>query len=230
MSDRRPEVRGSPAGSDAGYRLVRFLLSLLFRITGGLVVRGKAQIPLDAPLIVVANHASLADGIVLVAAFPRRVASLSAAYLFERPIAGPLLRWFGAIPVEGGPGAAAGIRKALHLLETGGALMVFPEGGVGPGHRPFEPGWAYLALKAGATVLPVGIRGSGHLLPPGTMRPHRAKVEVAIGQPFTVARTARPRRAEMASLNTMMEKQLWYLCDSVSEHSDKGDRMVKVEK
>ncbi|MDI6709134.1 MAG: lysophospholipid acyltransferase family protein [Bacillota bacterium] len=209
---RRTALTAPLTWADRGYRLGRLVLSLLFRATGGLIVRGAARIPPDGPLIIVANHASVVDGLILVAACPRRMVSLSAAYLFTRPGVGALLRWFGAIPVEGGTGATAGMKRALSHLGAGGALMVFPEGGVGRQPRPFAPGWAYLALKAGAAVLPVGIRGSGRLLPPGEWRPHRARVEVCIDEPLRLSSMARPPRTAMAALNVMMEERVRDLC------------------
>ncbi|KUK41591.1 MAG: Phospholipid/glycerol acyltransferase [Clostridia bacterium 62_21] len=197
----------APTGG-AAYRLGQALLSLLFRATGGVVVEGGARIPLHGPLIVVANHASLVDGLILVAFFPRRLHSLSAAYLFRRPVIGRFLRWFGAIPIGSESGQAVGLKKAMRLLEAGGALMVFPEGGITSKPRPFQPGWAYLALKSGAVVLPVGIQESARLLPPGRWCLRRAKVKLLLGTPLVISRVTRPRRDEIASLNAAIERQV----------------------
>lgn len=229
MGNRQSEVRAAAVEAGAGYRLGRFMLAQLFRITGGLMVEGKAGIAPAGPLIIVANHVSVVDGFVLVAAFPRRLVSLSAAYLFDRPVIGSFLRWFGAIPVEGGSGGAFGVRRALRFLEAGGALMIFPEGGVSPEPRPFESGWAYLALKSGATVLPVGIRGSDRLLPRGARCPRRAKVELVIGLPFAVARTGRPRREAVNALNTVVEGRVRRLCAGVWDDPDPEAREVKTD-
>lgn len=197
----------APAGGVA-YRLGKALLSLLFRATGGVVVEGRARIPLHGPLIVVANHASLVDGLILVAFFPRRLYSLSAAYLFRRPVIGCCLRWFGAIPIGSESGQAVGLKKAMRLLEADGALMVFPEGGITTEPRPFQPGWAYLALKSGAVVLPVGVQESARLLPPGTRYLWRVKIKLSIGTPLAIPQVTRPRRDEIASLNAAIERQV----------------------
>src|SRR5688572_30501874 len=78
--------------------LARLLLSMFYR---RVEVVGLEHVPSAGPLVVVANHQNaLVDGALVVAAIPRRLVPLAKAPLFRHPIAGPLVRLVGAIPVH----------------------------------------------------------------------------------------------------------------------------------
>lgn len=195
------------------YRLIRLLCRLVFTIGYGFTVYGTENIPRNGPVIVVANHSSLLDGFVLAACLPRKVTYFSSAYLFGLPLAGPFLRGIGAIPVQKNEGGVTAIKKALQVLAAGGVLGIFPEGGVGLGEkvRDLQAGWAYLAIKSGAPVLPVAIRGSSNALPPGARIPRRGRITVIIGKPQNCPRELRPRRKTMAAANSRLVEELKYL-------------------
>jgi 1-acyl-sn-glycerol-3-phosphate acyltransferase len=134
-----------------------------------------AQLP--EPCIVVANHESYLDGIVLCALLPTRFGFVIKREMSRVPLAGLLLERLGAQFVERG-GKGGSTRDALRVMraaQRGGSLAFFPEGTfrAEPGLLPFHIGAFAAAERAGAAVLPLVIRGTRHCLPPasGLVRP-----------------------------------------------------------
>lgn len=147
-------------------------------------VRGKENLPMQGPVVVIANHRSYWDPIIVGVALKRRVYFMAKEELFSIPVLGTLVRWLGAFPVKRGQKDRAALRRALELLARGEVVGVFPEGGRNrkEGLREFEKGAALLALKAKAPILPVAVIGSPwqRLFPRGKKR----LFEVRVGAPL----------------------------------------------
>jgi 1-acyl-sn-glycerol-3-phosphate acyltransferase len=168
--------------------------------TGGLRVGGDLP---SRPCVLVANHASHADTVALVAALPARrrpVVVAAADYWFDRPVRRLACRALvSAIPVRRTGGGRADLARAADLLAAGHDVIVFPEGSRSRDGSigPFRSGAVHLADLAGAPLVPVGIRGTRDLLPVhGRVR--RAPVSVHIGQPAGDLATAEAAVAELA--------------------------------
>jgi 1-acyl-sn-glycerol-3-phosphate acyltransferase len=185
------------------YHLFKILCKILFGIIGRVEVSGLEQIPEKGPLIIVSNHQSLLDPLILMSAIPRRVTFLAAAYLFSIPVVGQLLKLAGAMPVKGGKGDYGSFKKSLSLLHKGGAVGLFPEGGVSlDGNiRQLMPGWAYLVLKSGAPVLPVLISGSRNVLPPGKYIPRPGKIRITVCNMLTFQKSGKIHKQDLNQLN-----------------------------
>jgi 1-acyl-sn-glycerol-3-phosphate acyltransferase len=159
----------------------------------------------DGPLIVVANHTSFADGILLALVGRRLGRSLrlmATGGVFRSGLVGPVARRLGFIPVQRGTSAAAGsLDAAATALEAGEAVGLFPEGRItrDPQHWPerSKTGAVRLALRTGAPVVPVALVGAqqvvgtrgivARLLRNTLLRP---RVAVAVGEPIDVRRLA----------------------------------------
>lgn len=153
----------------------------------------------EGPLIIVSNHQSILDPLVIMAFIPRKLRFIAAAYLFRIPGLNILLRLYGAIPVNDAKrGDVSSLKKALRTLKKGGAVALFPEGGVSVDGklRPFKPGFAYLALKSGAQVLPVAIRGTKDVLPVGKYLPRRGRIELIMGKAISVEKKGKISETE----------------------------------
>ena len=147
-------------------------------------VYGVEHVPRRGPLIVAANHLSLADPPLLSASIPRRIVFMAKDEAYRSLFLGPLVRGFGAFPVRRGEADRAALRRALSVLEAGGVLGIFPEG-TRSRNRQLQPGRsgvARIALRSGAPILPVGIAGTEHIGGPGILL--RPAITVRIGQPF----------------------------------------------
>ena len=162
---------------------VKFCLLALARFQ----VVGVEKVPKAGPLIVVSNHLSRADPPIISAGIPRRIVFMAKEELFHSPLMALIVKGFGAFPVRKQEADRHALRRAKEVLEKGLALGVFPEGtrsktGV---LQPGMLGAAFIALRTGAPVLPVGIYGTEGLKGAGFLR-HPA-ITINIGEPFTVA-------------------------------------------
>ncbi|MDR5709898.1 MAG: lysophospholipid acyltransferase family protein [Armatimonadota bacterium] len=162
--------------------LLRAMLGSLFRMR----VIGREHEPLTGPLLVVANHWSALDPPVLGCALRRSVHFMAKEELFRIPGLRTWMRAVGTFPVRRGEPDRAAIRTALELIRRGEAVVIFPEGTRNPrGYLlPAEPGAAFLALRAGVPLLPVGIVGTLQAMPKGAWIPRPRRIEVRIGRPF----------------------------------------------
>ena len=122
-------------------------------------------------VIVVANHCSNLDPMVMGVSFPWTLRYLAKTELFRAPLFGFLIRNLGAIAVEREDSQRAGavLKLLLDLLEEGQSVLLFPEGHRSRDGRlqPLEGGFAFLALKMGVPVVPAWISGTFDALPPG---------------------------------------------------------------
>lgn len=159
-------------------------------------VVGRERVPTDGPVLFAANHTSIVDGPVLIGVAPRPLHILVKEEMFTGPV-GVVLRAAGQIPVDRTGGRAA-LVQALGVLQRGGAVGVFPEGNRGRGDASgARAGVAWLAVNAGAPVVPVAMLGTrrtgesvGHI--PGVRR----RVLVEFGEPVRVERPAGVSRRE----------------------------------
>jgi 1-acyl-sn-glycerol-3-phosphate acyltransferase len=148
--------------------------------------------------VIVSNHESYADILVLLANVPLSVRLLAKRSIFRVPVLGWSIRAAGFVPVDRGMRSrgAATVDAALRLLKNGRSIVVFPEetrtrdGEL----SPFKPGAALLALRSGFPLLPVAIAGTRRVLPRGTLDMTPGRVALAIGAPISVSgRSARDR-------------------------------------
>jgi 1-acyl-sn-glycerol-3-phosphate acyltransferase len=171
------------------YSVSKVLLRLILRLFFGLRVVGREHEPAAGPVIVVSNHLSDLDPLVVGAALRRRAGFMAKHELFTVPG----VRWWiaacGAFPVRRGTADRQALRTALALLERGGVLVMFPEGTRGQDRtlRDPEPGAALLARRTGAALLPVAVLGTDVVLPRDAHRPRLGRIAVRIGAPLHIA-------------------------------------------
>lgn len=168
------------------YSLSKALIRLILKVVCGFRVDGREHEPATGPVIVVSNHLSDLDPLVVGAALRRRVTFMAKHELFKVPGVGWWVSACGAFPVRRGAPDRQALRTALGILEKGGVLVMFPEGTRGRDRtlREPEPGAALLARRTGATLLPVAVLGTDIVLPRDAHRPHLGRISVRIGPPL----------------------------------------------
>lgn len=149
-------------------------------------IYGAEQVPQQGPLVIVSNHASDFDPPILSNCVRRPVAYMAKQELFQVPVLGRLIRWYGAYPVRRGAPDRSAIRAALASLEQGWAVGVFLQGTRTPDGRITEPklGAAMIAAKAQVPLLPVSLWGTEKVLGKGSTVPRSVPVTVRIGEPI----------------------------------------------
>ncbi|MDQ6893427.1 MAG: 1-acyl-sn-glycerol-3-phosphate acyltransferase [Acidobacteriota bacterium] len=142
-------------------------------------------------VVVVANHESLADILVLLVSLPMQVRFLAKRRVFSVPVLGWSIRAAGFIPVDRGDQrrGAATFEAAMARLQSGRSVIVFPEETrTRTGELlPFKKGAALLALRSGLPLLPVGIAGTRRVLPRDTLLPSAGPAALVIGEPIQAA-------------------------------------------
>lgn len=168
--------------------LVSGLARLALRLAGMRIeVRGLEQLP--EPCIVVANHSSYLDGVVLCAILPPYFSFVIKREMSAVPLAGTLLRRIGAEFIQRGDRVrgARDARRMMRNAATGHALVFFPEGtfSTDVGLLHFHIGAFATAVRANLPVVPVVIRGTRHCLPPGSPwpRPGIIRIEALVVLP-----------------------------------------------
>ena len=144
----------------AFHRCVRWSIGALARTLWGFRIEGLEHIPREGPLIVAANHASLADGPLLFYAVSavRPVSFLSKEELFRNRFSSWFFTRGWAIPIDR-RGDVSAMRQALSVLEKGGCLGLFPQGTRAKAGVPprLKPGLGFLAAQSRAKVVPARV-------------------------------------------------------------------------
>ncbi len=166
------------------YRLARFIISLFLSLFNRWDVEGIENLPARGPVVLVANHVSLWDPVVLGCSIRSRIVHYMAKEdLFKIPVFGSILPHLQCFPVKRGKIDRNALRTAAGYLESGEILGLFPEGSRGKNNEllPFQPGAALFALRSGAPIVPVGLTGTKTAFPCTI----RGRIRVRFGQPLT---------------------------------------------
>ena len=169
------------AAGRAGVKLAMAAVGLPLRISG------LEHLP-DAPCVVVANHASYLDGLVLTAALPARFSFVVQEGASAWPYVGLVIRRMAVIFINrmSAREGARQTRDLIRRLQGGESLAVFPEGTFEkePGLLAFRNGAFLVAAHAGAPVVPATIRGTRQLFGEGQKLPRYSPVSVEIRPPL----------------------------------------------
>lgn len=166
--------------------------------------RGRANIPREGPVLLVSNHTTGLDPVLIQAACPRQV-----RWVMLRSFQFRALNWLWRvirpISLERGAGDRARIRQIVATLQNDEVVGFFPEGGLQREQRElrrFHPGVAMIAQRSGAWIVPVWIEGTPrrrsmvwHFLQPSRSR-------VCFGEPYRVD----PKASHEAILTDLRER------------------------
>jgi 1-acyl-sn-glycerol-3-phosphate acyltransferase len=167
--------------------------------------------------VIVANHASYLDSLVLAAALRGDLTFVAKSELASQFVAGPFLRRIGALFVRR-QDPEAGLKEtdiAVQRAAAGETLVFFPEGTItrAPGLAPFRLGAFVVAAQAQAPVVPLSIRGTRSILRDGQWFPSRGPIEVTIGPPLKTA------AADFAATVDLRDEARRFILDHCGEPS-----------
>ena len=144
-------------------------------------VEGLEHVP-DGAVVLAPNHGSYWDHLFLGLYVRRPLNYMTAAEFFPNRVMGGFMQRIGAFPVRRGARDAEALATAAAVLERGGLVVIYPEGGVcktGEISERARPGVGRLALRNGATVVPVAIHPATRLHRFGFLR--RPRITVRFG-------------------------------------------------
>lgn len=212
-----------------GVRAARTLVQELVARPAVMAVAAPTVLGLDrlahldeAPVIFAANHASHLDAPLLLSVIPERwradmVVAGAADYFFDTRAKAAMFSFLiNAVPVERQRVSRDSANHLASLVEEGWNLLIFPEGGRSPDGwgQPHRAGAAWLAVRTGRPVVPVHVRGTGHILPKGSARFRPGRTVVTFGRPLRPHPGAGP--SETRALATHIEAAIARLADEGS--------------
>jgi 1-acyl-sn-glycerol-3-phosphate acyltransferase len=147
-------------------------------------VRSLEPGALETAAVLVANHASYLDVVVLLATLPVNVRLAAKARLASYPVLGTIIRRAGYLQVERGRPTAA--RDLVATLTNGESLFVFPEGTFVrvPGVMPFRLGAFHAAVETRTPILPIALAGTRAFFPDERWLLTHGPLEVVVGKPL----------------------------------------------
>ena len=182
-------VRALPRGH-AVDRATRVWSRMVLALAGcRLRVEGLGSLPMQGAALLVCNHTSYLDVVALLAAIPTEFRFVAKRELGAAPLIGAVIRKVGHLMVDR-VDLSRGLADAeavTTVLRSGTSILFFPEGTfVGTaGILPFKLGAFKAAVDAQCAVIPIGLRGTRHILPASAWLPRPGAIVVIIGSPIT---------------------------------------------
>jgi 1-acyl-sn-glycerol-3-phosphate acyltransferase len=162
------------------------------RVLFPLHAQGLEHVPATGPALLVCNHVSYLDALVIIAHCPRPVRFLIDHRIHDVPVLRPLFRAARTIPVaparEDRARLAGAFDAAAEALQLGEVLCIFPEGGLTRSGdiAPFRRGLEHILRRSPVPVVPMALRGlwgtcfSRHRRRPGDRSPRRPRAPVTL--------------------------------------------------
>lgn len=213
------KLTGNTLGDRVLYRSIKGLLAVMLRVYCRMRIEGRKNIPAAGPFILAPTHRSIIDTPIAGAVYRPRMRFMGADKWWAKPWLGKVLTALGAFPVTRGTADREALKRCIAVLEGGEPLVLFPEGERKSGAvvQPLFEGAAYLAMKTGVPIVPVGIGGSERVMPKGAKFIFPRKLHVIVGQPMHLPSPAdsspKAQREAARQLTTDLHAELQRLFD-----------------
>lgn len=186
-----------------GLAIIRLFVKTFCRVVHRFRVHGPPgdPVPREGSVILVANHLSGVDPVILTVFTRRNVRFLMAREYYDLPVLRRLFQALHCIPVRRDGQDLGATKAALKALRSGEVIGVFPQGGIRHAGEELvgKSGVGLLALRTGAPVLPVRVEGApgSHSIFRALLTPSRTVIHVGELLRFHPPRGPRPSREEM---------------------------------
>lgn len=199
------------------YRIARTIVIGLCQVAFRVRVEGAENVPATGAYIVAPTHRSNLDTPFAAFVTRRRIRFMAKQEMFKHPLGAKFISAMGGVPVERGSASSRSALKATRVaLEAGEPVAVFPEGTRRHGREVTDlfDGTAYLSVKLGVPILPIGIGGSEEILASGKKMPKFHRVAVVVGAPIFPPPDATTRkRSDLAAITAELQTELQALFD-----------------
>ena len=217
MTKFRARLVGQSFATKVAYVLVRDLLLVLCKLYFRVTVSGREHLPKSGPYIIAPVHRSNIDTPLSAFVTRRRVRFMGKDSLWKQKQVGAFLSLLGGFPVTRGAADLEALKRCVAVLDAGEPLVMFPEGTRQSGatlHPLFE-GPAYVALKRGVPIVPVGIGGTERVMRKGSKMIWPHKCHVTVGSPIAVEHGGNGRvdRERMTQITAELANRLQTVFD-----------------
>jgi 1-acyl-sn-glycerol-3-phosphate acyltransferase len=184
--------------AEALYRVSNWAAFYAFTFGWGFRAAGRENLPRSGPALLVSNHQSAIDPVLVGAAAPRWLTYLARSTLWDNPVLARVIDAYGAVPIDRGFGKE-GLMMVLEQLAKSRAVLMFPEGErTHTGElQPLKPGISLLVKRVTCPIVPVGIAGAYQAWPrtrkwplfdPLPLATRGRSIAVAFGKPIDPVR------------------------------------------
>lgn len=203
------------------YRFATIFFFLLFKIFFRFKIDGIEKVPQKGGVIVVSNHISHLDPLVIGAAIRKRQSTFMAKRgLFKIPLVGAFVKTF-SFPVDRDTPQPSTIKEAVRRLKKGELIVMFPEGGRSRDGSLLDAkrGTGLIAALSGAKVIPAYIDGTDTALPAGAKLIRLSKIRIIFGSPIEIKGNESGRDFQERIGNDIM-KEIRNLKDKAQNHEN----------
>lgn len=168
------------------YDFLRIVCRLFFLVVYRIRCEGRQYIPREGGALVLSNHQSHFDPVLVGLACDRRLNYLARQTLFGFPPFRWLINSLDAIPIDREGLGLNGLKETLRRIKRGEMVLMFPEGTRTPDGEvhPLKPGFCALARRLDVPLLPVAIEGAYDVWPRSQPFPGGGRIHVQFGPPI----------------------------------------------
>ena len=217
MADVDTHMAGDSRFSRVFYSVIRFIVVGVSVCYTRTKVVGKHNIPSSGAFLLAPIHRSNIDTPLAAYVTSRRLRFMGKDSIWKIAPIGWVLSALGAFPVTRGSADREALKRCIAVLEAGEPLVLFPEGTrqSGPIVQPLFDGAAYVAVKAGVPIVPVGIGGSERVMPKGSKMIYPRKCVLVVGEPIIAPmdETGRVPRSAVKDVTSRLYEDLQRLFD-----------------
>lgn len=169
-------------------RIIRVVLSLFFKLWVKRIY-GLENIPSRGPALLISNHLSYYDFIILGAFFHQNIVFVARKKIKQTPTIKMFLRWHTVIYIDRDQPGISFFREIIKHLEDGKLVVIYPEGTRSRTGKMSKPkhGFVKLAIKTNVPIVPVAMKGTYEILPPHKRIPRLRKCSVIVGEKIYIS-------------------------------------------
>lgn len=219
MSALLPPAPDRRLGNRLLYAACRAIVIVMSKVLWSVRTIHRGSFPSSGAVILAPTHRSALDIPFMGFVTRRPTRFMGKVELWKKAPVGKFLTTLGGFPVKRGEADRAALAEALRVLDLGAPLTVFPEGTRRSGAtiEHIEEGIAYMAMKSGAPIVPIGVAGSEAILAKGRTLPRLTKVVIVVGDAIPVTRVeGRLDRVAMHALTEQVTAALQSVFDEAN--------------